>query len=142
MIKVNADAKRKDLYNALLDIMRDANFNFEQTIAAVAKLMLDNIDTLTYREAEAFEALYVKSLSDKERAAYDKHMQQLYKNRIGRIVEEMAKCAEVDTLAQQQTQIVKTKNGDEVMIHVTGLRYEDVKTKESYADIEGVYPAD
>lgn len=131
---MNADAKRRELYNALLDIMRDANLNFEQTIAAVAKLMLDNIDTLTYREAEAFEALYVKSLSDKERAAYDKHMQQLYKNRIGRIVEEMARLAEVDTSAQQQPQIIKCGN-DEVFVHVTGLR-------ENYADIEGVYPAD
>lgn len=138
---MNADAKRKDLYNALLNIMRDANLNFEQTIAAVAKLMLDNIDALTYKEASAFEALYVKSLSDKERAAYNKHMQQLYKNRIGKIIKEMTELAEVDTSAQQQPQIIKCGN-DEVFVHVTGLRDEDVKAKESYADIEGVYPVD
>ena len=32
--------------------------------------------------------------------------------------------------------------GEEIELHVTGLRHDDAKTKESYADIEGVYPAD
>lgn len=32
--------------------------------------------------------------------------------------------------------------GQEIELHVTGLKDEDVKAKESYADIEGVYPTD
>ena len=32
--------------------------------------------------------------------------------------------------------------GEEIELHITGLRDVDEKNKESYADIEGVYPAD
>lgn len=32
--------------------------------------------------------------------------------------------------------------GEEIELCVKGLKHEDVKNKESYADIEGVYPVD
>ena len=81
--------KRKELYHALLAILADNNLDFDATVKQIIDTITNNIDALTWREAKALNNLYIKSLSDNDRAAYYEYMQTLYKDTIGDIIKLM-----------------------------------------------------
>lgn len=91
------NVKRKELYHAVLTILADNNLDFEATVKQIIDTITNNIDALTWREAKALNNLYIKSLSDDDRATYYEYMQTLYKDKIGDIIKLMqSECNQVD----------------------------------------------
>lgn len=83
------NVKRKELYHTVLAILADNNLDFEATVKQIIDTITNNIDALTWREIKALNNLYVKSLSDNDRATYYEYMQTLYKDTIGDIIKLM-----------------------------------------------------